>query len=322
MPTILITGGHAGIGLACAKQLASRSRLNLILAGRSIERVEAVAQELRAASGVRVSSVRLDVSSMASVRQAAARCRVMIDSGETDSLQGILCNAGAQFRGPISYSVDGYEETFATNCLGHFLLVELLLDHVARDGRVVFTASGTHDPETMDGKMAGLVAEPDALALAHSGKNGAKPLSGGSRYATSKLCTMLYAYELGRRLRKSGSAIASIAFDPGLVVETALTRTFPRPVQWLSRTFFMKRAFKYFGVTMGSVNFSGAALARIVSDPAFAGGSGKYFQSNNGALIERRSSKTSYDERRAAKLWNDSKQLVNLQPNEESAWLR
>ena len=198
----------------------------------------------------------------------------MLDSGDIDSLQAILCNAGGQFQGPISYSKDGYELTFATNCLGHFLLVELLMNRVADQGRIVFTASGTHDPDTMDGKMVGAAVEPDAQALASEGKNGVKPVSGGKRYATSKLCTILYAYELDRRLRAGHSAIASIAFDPGFIPETGLVRTSPTPVQRLIRSSALKWVFKRLGVTMGSLSFSGASLARIVSDPSFADATG------------------------------------------------
>lgn len=175
MPTVLITGGHEGIGLAATKQLASGQHLNLLLTGRNLARVETAAQQIREQYGVIVSTIQLDLSSLASVREAAASCRAMLDSGQIDSLQAVLCNAGAQFQGPISYSPDGYEDTFATNCLGHFLLVNLLLDRVSENGRIVFTASGTHDPETMDGKMVGLAAEPDAQALAAEGKNGVKP---------------------------------------------------------------------------------------------------------------------------------------------------
>ena len=321
MPTVLVTGGHSGIGFECAKHLASASGLNLVLAGRDLDRVERAAVRLRADHGVRVTALKLDVSSLSSVREAAAQCRLMLDAGEIDSLQALLCNAGAQFQGPVSYSVDGYEETFATNCLGHFLLVQLLVDRIAAQGRVVFTASGTHDPETMDGKMVGAAVEPDARALAFDGKNGA-PLSGGKRYATSKLCTILYAYELHRRLRAHDSAIVSIAFDPGFIPETELARTSPRPVQWLIRNSLMKRLVKRLGVTAGSLGFSGAGLAKIAADPSYAHCSGKYIQSNDGSLVEARSSKMSYDVGRARKLWEDSRQLTKLQPDEESVLLR
>ena len=170
--------------------------------------------------------------------------------------------------------------------------------------------------------MVGRVVEPDAAALADDGKEGRKPLSGGVRYSTSKLCTMLYAYELHRRLRRVGSTVALVAFDPGSVPDTGLLRTMPRPVQWLAKTALMKGMMQRMGVTTGSVGFSGASLARVAIDPAYADGSGKYFQSNAGRLTETRSSKMSYDEERARKLWDDSKRLVHLRADEESALLR
>jgi hypothetical protein len=80
----------------------------------------------------------------------------------------------------------------------------------------------------------------------------------------------------------------------------------------------MKRIAKRVGITQGSISFSGASLAKVATDPAYSNASGKYFQSNDDALSDTRSSKLSYDEQRALKLWNDSKMLVRLQPNEES----
>ena len=322
MSTVLITGGHAGIGFECARQLASRSHCDLVLAGRSVDRIESAAQHLRTSYGIAVTTLKLDTSSLASVREAAAQFRALLDSGKVASLDALLCNAGGRHNGPLTYSPDGYETTFATNCLGHFLLVELLVDRMSDGGRIVFTASGTHDPDTTDGKLVGKVVEPDAMALANNGKDGSKPISAGIRYSTSKLCTILYAYELHRRLQRAGSSIASIAFDPGSIPETGLLRTMPKPVQWLARTSMMKSLMRRLGVTQGSVSFSGASLAQIAADPMYANASGKYLQSNDGALNETRSSKMSYDEQRAAKLWNDSRKLVRLQPGEESAQLR
>jgi hypothetical protein len=133
---------------------------------------------------------------------------------------------------------------------------------------------------------------------------------------------ILYAYELHRRLRRSGSSIASIAFDPGAVPETGLLRTMAKPVQWLAKTRLMRQIAKRIGVTQGSISFSGACLAKVATDPAYRDGSGKYFQSNNGLLSATPSSKLSYDAQRALRLWNDSKELVRLQPNEESVQLR
>lgn len=287
-----------------------------MLAGRNPSTVETTAASLREQFGIQVTVVQLDVSSLASVRSAAAEIRRLIATDQLKSLDALICNAGAQFRGTVSYSKDGFEKTFATNYLGHFLLVNLLLDTLAQNGRVVFTASGTHDPETMDGKMVGTAIAADAFALAKEGKDGKKASSGGVLYSTSKLCIIMLAYELNRRLTQHGSRLASIAFDPGLIPETGLARAAPSFVVSLLRTGWMKWLLRRIGVTMGSVSFSGAALARIAIDPEFANCSGQYLQSKNGALSAVRSSRASYDEQTAGKLWEESATLVQLKPDE------
>ena len=81
----------------------------------------------------------------------------------------------------------------------------------------------------------------------------------------------------------------------------------------------MKGVMKRMGVTQSSVAFSGASLARIATDPAFAGKSGCYLQAAEGDLVERRSSKASYDKAAAVRLWADSERLVGLRPEEGSA---
>lgn len=168
----------------------------------------------------------------------------------------------------------------------------------------------------MDGKLVGGAVEPDAMALAEQGKHG-KPISGGKRYSTSKLCTVLYAYELSRRLDAADAGITSIAFDPGLIVETGLNRSAPKVAQSIMRTSAAKWLFKTMGVTMGSIPFSGDSLAEVAIGPQFARANGQYIQSNDGRLIEARSSKASYDGTSAARLWADSSHLVSLLPREE-----
>jgi len=309
MPTILMTGGHAGLGLVGAQTLATRYGCDLILAGRNPERMEKGARQLRAETGVKVDALAMDLNSLDSVREGAMECQA--------KLAGIVCNAGAQFRGPVSYSADGYEETFAGNCLGHFLLVNLLLDSVAAGGRIVWTASGTHDPGLLDGKSVGKAAEPDAKWLARQGLDG-QPISGGRRYATSKLCIILYAYELDKRLRRAGTPIDSIAYDPGFLPDMGMGLGAPA----LFRTSAVKFLLRKLGMTMGEMPLSGEALGMLAQDAAYAQSSGKYFQSKNGVLRETRSSVKSYEEQVAAKLWSDSEQLVRLRDSEQPVALR
>ena len=48
---------------------------------------------------------------------------------------------------------DGYEVTFAVNHLGHFLLVNLLLDCLESSSRILFVSSGAHDLGQVRGLM-------------------------------------------------------------------------------------------------------------------------------------------------------------------------
>jgi len=318
MPTVLMTGGHSGIGLVGARTLAGRYGCDLILLGRNANRVEQAARQLRAETGAKVRVLEADLSSLDSVREGAAKCKVMLRDATANGgkLRSIVCNAGAQFSGPTTYSAEGYEQTFAGNCLGHFLLVNLLLDSVAMDGRILWTASGTHDPDLLDGKAVGKAVAPDANALAQQGRDG-KPISGGRRYATSKLCIIMYAYEMDRRLRRAGTPIASIAYDPGFLPDTGMGLAAPAIFRSPVVKFFLGKL----GMTMGQMPLSGEALGMLSEDRKYADGSGRYFHSKNGVLSETRSSVVSYDEGKAVKLWSDSEQLVRMKDSERSAAL-
>lgn len=315
MPTVLITGGHKGIGLEASRTIAKAGGLDLLLLGRDLPEMQRVAGELHGAFGTNVQTIEVDVSSLASVRAAAHSCRQFVGQSRIAPLSALLLNAGAQFPDPPTYSVDGYELTFATNCLGHFLLLNLLLGDLTSDARIVFTVSGTHDPETTDGKIVGKASRADAFELANQGRAGTA-IIGGRRYSTSKLCTVMYAYELDRRLRSVGADMLSVAYDPGMIPETGLTATIPKLAKALLRTRAMKRVLKALGVTIGNLRFSGDMLGRLAMDPAYANVSGKFMQSRNCQSIEQRSSTASYDRDVAHKLWNDSIEIVALKPGE------
>ena len=83
----------------------------------------------------------------------------------------------------------------------------------------------------------------------------------------------------------------------------------------------MKWVMDRMGITQSTVDFSGAALARLAVDPAYDDGSGKYFQAKKGKFSQRRSSEKSYDTAAARKLWADSERLVHLKAEEQSALL-
>ncbi len=78
MSTVLITGGHAGLGLIGAQTLAMRFGCNLILAARNPGKAGGAADKLRTETGVRVEVLEMDLNSLASVRRAAEQCKMML----------------------------------------------------------------------------------------------------------------------------------------------------------------------------------------------------------------------------------------------------
>ena len=97
-------------------------------------------------------------------------------------LYGIVCNAGGHQHGRLKYTEDGIEEAFGVNHLGHFLLVNLLLQNMENDGRVVFVTSDTHDSDKIQFHDAGRLAYPEKFGCAEDG------------YPVSKLCNILLIY--------------------------------------------------------------------------------------------------------------------------------
>ncbi len=66
-------------------------------------------------------------------------------------MHALVCNAGLQIVSGLQQTADGVEMTFGVNHLGHFALVDGLLEHLVAPARIVLVASGTHDPEKLTG---------------------------------------------------------------------------------------------------------------------------------------------------------------------------
>src|SRR5580700_4660259 len=73
--TVVVTGANAGIGFETARVLAGRGAL-VVLACRNVEKANRAAARIRAQDdSARVAVIRLDLASLASVREAAAEIR-------------------------------------------------------------------------------------------------------------------------------------------------------------------------------------------------------------------------------------------------------
>src|SRR6266700_4901904 len=142
--TVVLTGGTAGLGYVCARAIAaSHPARHLVIASRNQEQATQVVNTLQRETGNQhIEWMPLDLASLASIRSFAR------DFAERDlpPLRSVVCNAGLQVISGTAYTQDGFETTFGVNCLGHFLLVNLLLHHLVAPARIVFVSSGTHIP--------------------------------------------------------------------------------------------------------------------------------------------------------------------------------
>jgi light-dependent protochlorophyllide reductase len=294
--TAIITGASTGLGLECARALLQAdASWHVVLAVRDRARgADAVAQLGQAD---RCSVLDLDLASLESVRGFSDQVR----AAGLPPIHAIVCNAGVQVVSGAQSTVDGFEMSFGVNHLGHFALVQGLLDQLARPARIVVVSSGTHDPSRRTG-----MPEPRytrALDLASATVDTSGSTEGRRRYTTSKLCNLLFSYELDRRLGRGEQGVTVNAFDPGLMPGSGLARDYPT-VQRLAWRLVLPvlRVLP----NVNSTRTSGARLAALVTDPRFEGVTGQYFEGLNAV----RSSVDSYDIDKAHDLWHTSEQLV------------
>jgi NAD(P)-dependent dehydrogenase (short-subunit alcohol dehydrogenase family) len=207
-------------------------------------------------------------------------------------LSAIALNAGIQITTGLEKSIDGSERTFASNYLGHFLLVCLLLPVLSANGVVISTVSGTHDPNDF---LAGLFGFrggffPNAEAVAQGILDTSVSLRQQclDRYATSKLCNLLFTYEMARRVPPD--RVRFLAFDPGLMPGTRLARD-----RGARERFAWKYLLPVLGLFVPGVSSpkrSARILYRLLTEPLIAQNTGLHFD------YRLKQTKTSKDSRR------------------------
>lgn len=311
--TVIITGGNTGLGYQCARTIAADRSWHVVIVSRDARRGSTAAEQLIAETGNPcIEALSLDLASLASVRAFAD---TYVDKS-LPPLRALVCNAGIQVAQGITYTVDGFETMFGVNHLGHFLLVHLLLRQLTAPARIVVVSSGTHDPDSPDGRFNAPVYRT-APSLAWPQRPGAPQMIGIRRYATSKLCNLLFAYELDRRLRAAGlstpaQSITVNAYDPGATPGTGLVRQYPALVRALWTAPLTARLLRTLGLRVYDPATTGAAMAQLVLDPALESVSGRYFHVHSEAT----SSHESHDSAKAQELWAASVAMVRLVPDE------
>ena len=195
----LVTGATGGLGLRTAEVLAAHGA-RVLVGSRNPDRGAVAMARVRAAGfGPAPELVDLDLSSLASVRSAAAAVRAL-----TGDRLDLLINNGGIMAPPLAFSPDGFETQWATNVLGPAALTWLLLPamEAVPGSRVVFVSSTRH-----------LGAHLDEAQLRSDvrGEN----YRGFDYYGRTKLADLLLSHELERQLRQSGAQTISVAAHPG-----------------------------------------------------------------------------------------------------------
>lgn len=135
--TVMVTGANAGLGRATSETLAEGGA-RVVMVCRDREKGEEARQAVASVASLEPELLVADLSSLASVREAAATWL-----GWDEPLDVLVNNAGVMPPERV-LTGEGFELTFATNVLGPFLLSRLLMPSLEEgsDPRIVMVSSG------------------------------------------------------------------------------------------------------------------------------------------------------------------------------------
>ena len=283
----VVTGANTGLGYHTAAALA-QTGARVVLAVRNLEKGNlALARIVAAHPSADVTLQELDLSSLASVRAAAASLHTAYPR-----IDLLINNAGVMWT-PKQVTADGFEMQFGTNHLGHFALTGLLLDNLlpVRGSRVVTVSSMGHRLRA---------------AIHFDDLQWERSYDRYAAYGQSKLANLLFTYELQHRLAQHRDNTIAVAAHPG-ASSTELARSIPT---------LLKPVF----ALAGPVLFQSAAMGalptlRAATDPGVEGG--QYYgpdglgeQSGHPKVVS--SSGQSHDEDLQHRLWTVSEELTGV----------
>ena len=242
--SFVVTGANTGLGRATVEALAERGASRIVVASRSREKTQPVLDDLaRRNPKAEIAFVPLELGDLSSCARAADE--ILADDKPIDAL---IDNAG--IAGLPGLTKDGFELSFGTNHLGPFVFTEKLLPLLARSpqGRIVIVSSvGHYRCKSIDWEAQ---RKPTAT------------WSAMPEYSVSKLCNVLYAKELARRL--SSARVTTYSLHPGTVGSDI----------WSRRLGVFAGLIKPFMIS----NEDGARTQlRCATDPALSKESGLYY---------------------------------------------
>jgi len=271
---ILVTGCNQEIGFETMSALVANGAHVFGLAN-SLAGAKGACDQI----GPRATPVACDLADLDSVAAAAKMIR-----GLQVSLDAIIANAEVASP-PTLHTRYGVELQFLSNHIGHFALVNQLLDLVRNGtGRIVVVSSGA----------SVMQAPPEGIMF--DNLDGHRSYDPMTFYGQSKFAAALYAKELSRRLRRRAIAVNSL--NPGAAAAAAgLRKHFLSPLRVVQSTvqLFMK-----------SASQRAATGALLAASPYVTGITGEYWSdcqvAEGNPLLN--------DSELAKRLWQVSIQIV------------
>jgi NAD(P)-dependent dehydrogenase (short-subunit alcohol dehydrogenase family) len=192
----VLTGATSGIGKALARDLAQTGE-TVVLVAREAGRGKATLDELN--RGVPNASLDLqlcDLSILSSVRNLAEILRSRYEWID------VLINNAAVYKSKRVVTVDGFEEMFAANHLGPFLLTNLLLEPLQA-------------AVPMNGSARVLnITAPSTTQLNFDDLQAERSFTSLNAFGATKMANLLFTFALARRLENTGITVNAI--HPGL----------------------------------------------------------------------------------------------------------
>jgi len=274
----VVTGCTSGIGFETMRVLAARGA-HVVGTGRTIEKATAACKGI---FGI-TSPVQLELSDLESVVASANTIRAM-----HMPIDILVCNAGFLGGKGKRELINGVESHFAVNHLGHFVLVNRLMDRLyfAGQARVVVVASRT---AYTDAPEAGIQFDNLALSGEYEDRRA---------YGHSKLANVLFSLELARLFK--GTRITSNSLHPGLI-NTQIDR---------NMNSFMQGGFAFLSAIGGakSIEEGAATSCYVGTSPALGSTSGQFFEDCNAVTVL--GDNHMHDAAMATRLWQVSEDLT------------
>ncbi len=271
----LITGANGGIGCEVARQLALTGQYRKIhLACRNRAKASTALAKLQAVTGKAIfTTLTLDVADLASVRDALS----MLDEPVDD----LVMNAGGSGgRTPLAVTKAGVTDIFASNVLGHIVLLDGLLQAGRLNRAAVYVGSeaargvpklGLKRPVLQDGSIDEFVSLCDGSYFR------GRKADGTLAYGQVKLVAALWMASLARR----HPDLRLITMSPGNTAGTGVARDFPLPLRVLLKSVLMPVVLPLLGL-VHPVEKGAARLVLALNDPDLR--SGTFYASRADAL--------------------------------------